>query len=165
MHLFLNVRHRFWLSLALIVTVPMQTAHSAENVAATHPGTTGMMTFLYYENHAEAVDFYTNKLGFEVIVDDGWIVIVETAPGSRIALADSEKGFLKSVEEKGALIAIETEDLEAWYEKLKAQNMEFMFGWEDGDYVQQFRVHDPGGYIVEFVRWWPKTKEKFKALK
>ena len=129
------------------------------------PGTTGMMTFFYYENHAEAVDFYTKKLGFKVILNDGWIVIVEVAPGSRIALADPSEGFLKPVKDKGALIAIETEDLEVWYEKLeKVEGIEFIFGWEEGDYVQQFRVYDPGGYVVEFVRWHPKTKDKFKAL-
>ena len=97
--------------------------------------------------------------------DDGWIVIIETAPGSRVALADSSEGFLKPVEDKGALIAIETEELEAWYEKLEEiEGIEFIFGWEEGDYVQQFRVYDPGGYVVEFVRWHEKTKEKFKDL-
>ncbi|MBT7953252.1 MAG: VOC family protein [Gammaproteobacteria bacterium] len=139
--------------------------YSAEKSADATPATTGMMTFFYYDNHAEAVDFYTNKLGFKVILNDGWIVIVEAAPGSRIALADPSEGFLKPVKDKGALIAIETEELEAWYEKLqKIEGIEFIFGWEEGDYVQQFRIYDPGGYVVEFVRWHPKTKEKFKNL-
>ena len=128
------------------------------------PATHGMMTFLYYENHAEAVDFYRNTLGFREILDDGWIVIVEAAPGSRIALANSIQGALKPVKDKGALIAVETEELESWFERLKAKGVEFISGWEEGDYVQQFRVYDPGGYIVEFVRWHPHIKQKFKNI-
>lgn len=128
------------------------------------PGTHGMMTFFYYDKHAEAVDFYTNTLGFKEVFDDGWIVVVEAAPGSRIALANSEKGSMKPVEDKGALIAVETEELESWFELLKARGVSFISGWEDGDYVDQFRIYDPGGYIVEFVRWKPKYKKRFSDL-
>ncbi len=130
----------------------------------TAPATHGMMTFFYYDNHTEAVDFYKNTLGFKEVLNDGWIVIVEAAPGSRIALADSIKGSLKPVKDKGALIAVETEELESWFEVLKARGVQFISGWEDGDYVQQFRIYDPGGYIVEFVRWHPNMKKKFKQL-
>ena len=131
-----------------------------ENLPATH----GMMTFFYYDRHAEAVDFYTNTLGFKEVFNDGWLVIVESAPGSRIALANSEKGSMKPVKNKGALIAVETEELEAWFELLKGRGVEFISGWEDGDYVAQFRIYDPGGYIVEFVRWKQKYRERFSDL-
>lgn len=155
------------ITILLILTAMLFThaAYTSDESAGGMPATTGMMTFFYYHNHAEAVDFYRNKLGFREILDDGWIVIVEAAPGSRIALADSIKGSLKPVKDKGALIAVETEELEAWFETLKSRGVEFISGWEDGDYVQQFRIYDPGGYIVEFVRWHPKMKEKFSALK
>ena len=152
--------------LALLACLMMSpaTVFSRDEHTETLPATHGMMTFLYYENHAEAVDFYRNTLGFREILDDGWIVIVEAAPGSRIALANSTEGALKPVKDKGALIAVETEELEDWFERLKAKGLEFISGWEEGDYVQQFRVYDPGGYIVEFVRWHPRIKEKFKNI-
>jgi catechol 2,3-dioxygenase-like lactoylglutathione lyase family enzyme len=149
--MFKPIQKKALIVIVFLMSSGLLTQNSLADESST-PGTTGMITFFYYDNHAEAVDFYTNKLGLKVVMDDGWIVIVETAPGSRIALADPSEGFLKPVKDKGALIAIETEELEAWYEKLKVQGMEFLFGWEDGDYVQQFRVYDPGGYVVEFVR-------------
>lgn len=165
MFLFIQKKKLNILLTAITLLLLTQNCFAAEKSADATPATTGMMTFFYYDNHAEAVEFYTNKLGFKVILDDGWIVIVEIAPGSRVALADPSEGFLKPVKDKGALIAIETEELEAWYEKLqKIEGIEFIFGWEEGDYVQQFRIYDPGGYVVEFVRWHAKTKENFKGL-
>jgi hypothetical protein len=85
-----------------------------------------MMTFFYYDNHAEAVDFYRNKLGFKVILDDGWIVIVETAPGSRLALADPSEGFLKPVKDKGPLLRLKLRNLKPGmksFRRLKASNL------------------------------------------
>ena len=130
------------------------------------PATSGMLTFFYYDDHDAAIDFYSNTLGFEIIIDEGWLVVVEAAPGSRIAITNATDGFLRPVKDKGAVIAIETEALEAWYDRLKGKDgIEFLYGWENGDYVQQFRMYDPGGYLVEFFRWKPEMLEKYETLR
>lgn len=100
-----------------------------------------------------------------MIYDDGWVVIVEVGKGMQIALVDAHKGALKAVKDKGAMLAIETDHLQEWYDYVKAiKGIEwYPYNGEDpqhfqhgirthGDY-QEFRVLDPGGYIIEFYRW------------
>lgn len=131
------------------------------------PPVTAVVTNFYYQDLAAARKWYTQDLGFPVIYDDGWVVIVEAGPGMQIALVDAAKGALKAVKDKGAMLAIETKHLEDWYDYVRAiPGIEwYPYNGEDpqhfqhgirqhGDYAE-FRVLDPGGYIVEFYRWTP----------
>lgn len=96
------------------------------------------------------------------------MVIVEIGPGMQLALVDGEHGSLDPVDEKGALLVIETEELEAWYRHMSAIDGIEWFQYDtDGDRyrlkhgimehreIEEFRVLDPEGYILEFYRWKP----------
>jgi len=94
-------------------------------------------------------------------------VIVEIAPGRQLALVDGERGTLSPTPEKGALLVIETDALEEWYAYVSAiegidwyqygldfrQGVELKHGIMDHGTIEEFRILDPEGYIIEFFRW------------
>ena len=154
---------------------PGEEAQDAAAPAAsrTLPQVNALVPNFYYDDVEAAKDWYTNKLGFRTVVDLGWVAIVEVAPGMQIALVDGERGTLNAVEEKGALLVIETDALEQWYEHVSSiEGIEWYqydhdttrsrikHGLMEHREIEEFRVVDPGGYIIEFFRWKPEYKPK-----
>lgn len=116
----------------------------------------GGVTFFYYQDLAKAADWYEHKLGFRRVADEGWVVIIEITPTSFIGLVNATDGTLRPIAEKGALLSIETPDLEGWYERLTATpgsniTQDIEIGAQGK--IDEFRLEDPGGYTVEFFRW------------
>lgn len=112
--------------------------------------------FFYYQDLPQAVDWYEHKLGLRKIVDKGWVAIFALNSASQIGLVNATDGSLSPTTEKGALLSIETDDLEAWYNRLKGvEGVNMIHGIEIGakGMIEEFRMRDPGGYIVEFFRW------------
>jgi len=131
------------------------------------PPVNALVPNFYYADLEAARAWYVDKLGFPVVIDIGWVVIVEIAPGRQLALVDGEKGTLSPTEEKGALLVIETDALEEWYEHVsRVEGVEwYQYGLDfregvtlrhgimDHREIQEFRIVDPEGYIIEFFRW------------
>ncbi len=121
-----------------------------------NPSVAAGVTFFYYDDLDEAADWYENKLGLNNLTDEGWVVIFELTDSSHLGLVNASGGSLKPTENKGAMLSIETGEREAWYEKLKDVDGINMIhgieGSEDG-WIEEFRMTDPGGYIIEFFRW------------
>jgi len=121
-----------------------------------NPSVAAGVTFFYYDKLDEAADWYENKLGLNKLTDEGWVVIFELTDSSHLGLVNATEGSLKPTENKGAMFSVDTVDLEAWYEKLKDVDGINMIhgieGSEDG-WIEEFRMTDPGGYIIEFFRW------------
>ncbi len=132
------------------------------------PSVNALIPNFYYEDLDAAREWYVDKVGFRPLVDLGWVVIVEIGPGMQLALVDGERGSLEPVDEKGALLVIETDELEAWYQHMSGIDGIEWFQYEhDADRyrlkhgimehreIEEFRVLDPEGYIIEFYRWKP----------
>lgn len=116
----------------------------------------GGVPFFYYQDLAAAANWYEHELGLRRVADEGWVVIIEITPTSFIGLVNASDGTLRPIEEKGALLSIETPDLEAWYARLKeSPNSNITQGIKIGakGKIEEFRLEDPGGYAVEFFRW------------
>lgn len=108
------------------------------------------------------------KLGFKKLTDEDWVVIFKITDTSYIGLVNATGGSLKPTAEKGALLSIETAELESWYEKLDAiDGIHMIHGIERSDdgMIEEFRMTDPGGYIVEFFRWRSHRAEAEKYAK
>lgn len=144
------------------------TAVSGEQVL---PPVTAIAPNFYYHDLQEAKKWYVDKIGFRPIYIDDWLVMVEVAPGMEIALVDGVAGSLKPVADKGAMLTIETEELEEWYRHIDGiEGIEwFSYKVSDGpsqpahgirehDTIEEFRILDPGGYIIEFYRWKPEFR-------
>ena len=124
--------------------------------AQPNPPITGSVPFLYYHDLEEAANWYEHKLGLRRVVDEGWVVVFELTPTAFIGLVNATGGTLRPAEDKGVLLSIETHELEAWHRKLKGiEGANVIQDIEVGakGMIEEFRLQDPGGYIVEIFRW------------
>lgn len=125
----------------------------------------GVMTIFYYESIAPIIPFYEELLGFERVLDHGWVVILQIAEGCRLALVEGEGGSQRAIAgtNKGATLSIETRDLANWHDRLLASGANLTgVGLDmgcDGRTIE-FRVLDPGGYTVEFLEWIEPPQER-----
>lgn len=134
----------------------------------TNPSISAGVTFFYYDDLDEAVDWYENKLGLNKVTDEGWVVIFEWTDFLHLGLVNATQGSLRPTEDKGAMYSIDTAELEAWYEKLKdiaGINMTQGIQESTNGMIEVFSVTDPGGYIVEFFRWRSHRPEAKKYMK
>ena len=121
-----------------------------------HPAITGGVPFFYYNDLPAAADWYKNKLGLKVLTEEDWVVIFELNSSSYIGLVNATGGSLRPIADKGALLSIDTPNLEAWWDRLKdVEGINIKNGIITGadGMIEQFSLYDPGGYIVEFFRW------------
>ncbi|MEJ8566200.1 VOC family protein [Elongatibacter sediminis] len=142
--------------LSLLLLLFVQSASAADDSA---PEITAGVPFFYYTDLPEAVDWYKNKLGLEALVEDDWVVIIRITDSSYLGLVNASGGSLVPTDNKGALLSIETPELEGWWDRLKdVEGINMIHGIEvgGGGMIEEFRMTDPGGYIVEFYRWLPE---------
>lgn len=126
------------------------------NIKMTH-------TPIFVLDQDAALDFYVNKLGFEVHTDAmmgpdfRWLTVCsKDAPGFEIILMKVSKEFMKDEEsynmlktlvEKGKLGAgvFETSDCRATYEELKSKGVEFLSPPEERFYGIECVMKDNSG--------------------
>ena len=112
---------------------------------------------LYYKDITEVVPFYEQTLGLAKTFDQEWVKIYQLSATSSIGVIQAgEKSFHQAQAENAVMLSIVTEDVDAWYERLK-QNKEIVFLKEIANSenvpIRGFLVEDPGGYTVEFFQW------------
>ncbi len=120
------------------------------------PSINAGVPFFYYNDLQKAADWYEHKLGLKKVAHKEWVIIFELTPTSQIGLVNASGGSLEPTDNKGALLSIETNELEAWYERLKSvEGINMIHGIEigAGGMIEEFRMTDPGGYVIEFFRW------------
>ena len=152
--------------LFFIVNFLLLSPACASNIA--HPSIAGGVPFFYYNDLNGAADWYQNKLGLKRVTNEEWVVIFELTDTSYIGLVNATGGSLRPTEDKGVVLSIETAELEAWYNKLKDEDgIDMIHGIEVGanGMIEEFRMHDPGGYIVEFFRWRSDRPEARKYVR
>jgi len=104
--------HKFILFTCLVTCLMLLTqfanAASTKQTVRKPPPVTALVANFYYQDLPAARKWYVDEMGFPVIYNDGWVVIVELGPGMQIALVDGAKGALKAIKDKGAMLAVET---------------------------------------------------------
>ncbi len=131
------------------------------------PAVNAIVPNFYYKDLAAARRWYVGQVGFKPLYDDGWVVILAIGDGMQLALVDGSKGLMRPVEDKGMMLSIETDALEDWHRRFSAIDGVRWVKPEGGgplgrinDHkdIQEFRVLDPGGYLIEFYRWKPEYR-------
>jgi catechol 2,3-dioxygenase-like lactoylglutathione lyase family enzyme len=122
------------------------------------PSTLGVATFFYYDDLRSAVDWYETRLGLRKVFDGGWVAIFRISGRAHLGLVDASSGSQSPVagQNKGALLAVGTGDLAAWFRHVRKRVPGQVVGKiHVGSHglTRQFQVRDPGGYIVEFFQW------------
>ncbi|MCH8962931.1 MAG: VOC family protein [Bacteroidetes bacterium] len=113
--------------------------------------------FYYYEDVERAWTFYTEVMGFETAADYGFAKILRVAPSSYLTLVDAEFGMHTVEEPKSVTLAVVTEQVEGWYEYLRASGvpMRADYAAREGRPHDGFVAVDPEGYYLEFERFNP----------
>ncbi len=120
------------------------------------PKIDGLVTFLYYDDLANAVRFYTDVMGLKVIIDQGWAKIFKLTSTANIGLVDGKKGSLKPAKSKPVMVTILVPDVNAWYNHFKRMGVETMSEPHDepGMRLRQFTLKDPEGYVIEIQHFY-----------
>ena len=118
----------------------------------------GSILFFYYQDLLRAVDFYRKTIGLPARMESDWCVIFELGPGFQLGLVNATAGSQRPIDgrNKGALISLEVDDLEACLGRLKRMGVAApATAIEPGccGRTREFKVYDPEGYAVEFFAW------------
>jgi predicted enzyme related to lactoylglutathione lyase len=118
----------------------------------------GAITFFYYHDLHAARDFYERVVGLQRVEDLGWCCLLQLQPRCYLGLVDASAGRQRPVpgRNKGALLSLETTDLEACLERLKhlgatPATTEIEPGCRGR--TREFRIYDPEDYAIEFFTW------------
>lgn len=124
------------------------------------PALLGNNVFYYYRDLAQATHFYTDVLGFPMMVDYGFACTVQAAATSFLTLVDVTRGMHHAHEAKSVTTALITDELEAWYVYLTGQGvpMRHTFNPKPGSAHDGFVALDPEGYFLEFERFNPHAE-------
>lgn len=111
--------------------------------------------FFYYKDLEKAFNFYKEVLGFKLAIDQGWCKILKIMESAYLGLVDEKRGSLKSVKEKGALLTLVVDDVEAWHDGLSNKRIPGLtpiFTNEEIG-VKGFFFEDPEGYKIEIQKF------------
>lgn len=107
---------------------------------------------------AECRRFWVEQLGFEVVFEASWILLVGSG-GSRRLVAfmapdhPSTPPGRERFGEAGLLLTLETEDVDAEHTRLAGLGIEILHGPVDEPWGQRrFLIRDPAGVWVDVVR-------------
>ena len=82
---------------------------------------TSQITFLYFENYPEAINFFKDVLKLELVFDPGWAAVFRTSNDAFVGAVDIKKSSIEVKEKGGTLISLTVENLNEWYNKLKEE--------------------------------------------
>ena len=117
------------------------------------PETTGQITWSYVHDLTSATRFYSDVLNLEQVLDQGGCRIFRVAPAAYLGVCEARPG--RVVEPRGTLVTFVTDEVEAWYERLCAADVDVdgppqalvEFG------IYAFFATGPDGYRFEFQRF------------
>jgi predicted enzyme related to lactoylglutathione lyase len=117
----------------------------------------------YYKDIAAVAPFYEKTLGLTKTFDQDWVKIYRLTATSNIGLVqEGEKSFHRAQADNAVMLSIVTDQVDAWYERLKATDgivfLKHIYNNENVP-IRAFLVTDPGGYSVEFYQWLDLTEE------
>ncbi|OLZ61890.1 glyoxalase [Amycolatopsis keratiniphila subsp. nogabecina] len=97
----------------------------------------------------EAKAFYVQVLGFEVVMDHGWIVTLADPERPEVQLS------LMTHDETAPVVpiaSIEVDDIDARYAAAKASGAEIVHELTDEPWgVRRFFVRDPSGHVINVL--------------
>ena len=107
----------------------------------------------YYDDMEAIQRFYEEKLGFELIVDQGWAKIYQTSSTGYFGLVDGERGMHQATPDKAVTVSFLTEDVRGWFEYVRDQDVFELRTQEltsESDRVDVFVGYDLEHYFLEF---------------
>jgi extradiol dioxygenase family protein len=118
----------------------------------------GTITFFYYQDLGEAAAFYRDVIGLRSVMESDWCVIFDLNPGARLGLVNATAGSQRPIlgRNKGAILSLQIDDVEACLERLKRQGLapaSACLAEGCAGRTREYKIQDPEGYTVEFFAW------------
>jgi catechol 2,3-dioxygenase-like lactoylglutathione lyase family enzyme len=99
------------------------------------------------ERPAETRDFFVDLLGFEVVMDIGWVVTVAspTNPSAQVTIVGNDDMAAPG-------ISVEVGDVDAAHAKAEEQGFEIVYPLRDEEWgVRRFMLREPSGTVVNVL--------------
>jgi catechol-2,3-dioxygenase len=122
------------------------------------PAIGAVLTMFYYDDLDRAADWYEHVLGLRRMMAAEGFVLFEVSGQAQLALVGAGYGSQRPIPgtNKGAILSIQTSELERWHADLFARNVPGtgigLCVGGDGRTLE-FKVSDPEGYTIEFFEW------------
>lgn len=119
------------------------------------------ITFFYYRDLSEPIEFYEDILRLEPTLSKTWAKIYYVNTNAFLGIVDEEKGFHSAGKTNAVLLTFIVNDIESWYNRLEGRakivkdlkkNRELK--------IQSFFIEDPGGYILEIQKFLDPNEAK-----
>jgi predicted enzyme related to lactoylglutathione lyase len=112
----------------------------------------GTVYWLYYSDIPAMESFYEELLGVDLLVDQGWAKVYRASRTGFVGLVDGTRGLHQATEQKGVTLSLITSDVEAWFERVKAQGLELRTQdlTDESGRVSVFVAYDAEGYFLEW---------------
>lgn len=112
---------------------------------------TQFITFLATRDLARTDEFYTRVLGLPLVRDQGDCRIYRASAHAFIGFCERAN----AIEARGVILTLVTDDVDGWYERLRAQGIAFekppthnpRYG------IYHCFLRDPNGYLIEIQRF------------
>jgi catechol 2,3-dioxygenase-like lactoylglutathione lyase family enzyme len=110
------------------------------------------IVWFYYKDMPQIQRFYEDVIGFDLVVDQGFVKIYRIGPSGYFGLVDEARGFHKFTEKKGVTLSFITAKIDDWYEYLTTQTSVQLRSKkvEAAKNHRAFVAYDPGGYYLEW---------------
>lgn len=112
----------------------------------------GAVTWLYYQDLQEALQFYEEVIGLQLVVDQGWAKVYPLGGETYIGLVDECRGMHQFSAEKAVKFSIGLSDFEGWQAYAQEREPMQLLNQEPLPEAKGKTMSgiDPGGYILEF---------------
>jgi predicted enzyme related to lactoylglutathione lyase len=113
----------------------------------------GQIIWVYTADLDSTAYFYAEVIGLKCSRDEGNARIFDT--GSNASIGVCQAFADRAVEPKGSMISIITDDVDAWYLRLKEIGLTID---QPPHHLEQFGIYtffirDPNGYVIEFQQF------------
>lgn len=116
-------------------------------------------------NVQEMSAFYQTHFGFDVGFDSDWYVhlTMKDQPSVNLAFVQADHPSVPEMlrqQAQGVILNFEIEDVDGFYEKMKAANMSIKLELRDEDWGQRhFIMTDPAGAMIDVIKLIPPSEE------
>lgn len=114
------------------------------------------ITFLYTRDLTTSARFYEDKLGLQLWLDQGTCRIYRVMGESYLGVCQaSDSSILTADNPTGVIFTLVTQQVDEWYEYLKAQGVEFEKPPSTNEKYKIYHcfLRDPNGYLIEIQRF------------
>lgn len=121
-----------------------------------HPPIEQQITFLYTNNLTTTPQFYEEKLGLELWLDQGTCRIYNVTGSGYLGICQaSESSAPVTDKHNGVIFTLVTQQVDEWFEYLKARGVKFE---KPPTFNQRYNIYhcflrDPNGYLIEIQRF------------